>query len=484
MAKPDILMFMTDQHTPYYSGWYGNNVDTPNLDQLVENGTAFDEAYTVCPLCVPSRAAMLTAKRPAETGIFTLSDAIPDMTPTFLHHLVKEGYETVLVGRMHFVGADQRHGFTKRIFPDCTTITWNRQDMTNQRGVYESAYGGYKNTNVVGGGKSSSSYYDLRVIETALDYLSMPHEKPQFICVSIYSPHHPYVGPAELFEKYRVKVRLPESFEDEMAADTWKNQKRNHVSPELALDIQAAYCAMVEEMDFRMGMVHSAFQEYCRTLNHDHLFIYTSDHGDNIGDHRTLGKNNFFEKSAKIPMIFSGTGVEKNVRIKDAVSIMDLGPTVLEYIGAEPMHQVDGVSVCSSLQNKPFNEHAVYGEYINNYDKDEKYCFMLKEKQYKYLCFSAEDTELLYDTIKDPEERHNLIDELPETAQHMRRLAGEYRKDEQAVRVDLYHKQNYQLWKAYESATGVPYMDALFSEEVPQEYLSSPEILSSYCTKL
>ncbi len=109
---------------------------------------------------------------------------------------------------------------------------------------------------------------------------------------------------------------------------------------------------------------------------------------------------------------------------------------------------------------------------------------MLKEKQYKYLCFSAEDTELLYDTVNDPEERHNLIYRQPEIAEHMRILAGRYRKDEQAIRMDQYHKQNYQLWKAYESAAGVPYMDALFSEEVPQDYLDLPEILSSHCTKL
>ena len=117
MKQPDILIFMTDQHTPYYSGWYGNNVDTPNLDALVQEGTAFDEAYTSCPLCVPSRVSMLSGKRPANTGVFTLTDALPDMTPTFLHHLVLQGYETVLVGRMHFIGFDQRHGFTKRIAP-------------------------------------------------------------------------------------------------------------------------------------------------------------------------------------------------------------------------------------------------------------------------------------------------------------------------------------------------------------------------------
>ncbi len=109
---------------------------------------------------------------------------------------------------------------------------------------------------------------------------------------------------------------------------------------------------------------------------------------------------------------------------------------------------------------------------------------MLKEKQFKYICFSAEETELLYDTVQDPEERHNLIRELPDLAEHMRAFASKQRRDEQAIRIDRYHKHNYQLWKAYEAAAGIPYRDALFEEEVPREYLELPEILSSHCTKL
>ena len=115
MKQMDVLFFMSDQHTPYYSGFEGHNVDTPVMDQLCAEGTRFAQAYSTCPLCVPARLAMLSGLRPAKTGIFTLDDALPDLTPTFLHCLVAQGYETVLVGRMHFLGRDQRHGFTKRI---------------------------------------------------------------------------------------------------------------------------------------------------------------------------------------------------------------------------------------------------------------------------------------------------------------------------------------------------------------------------------
>ncbi|MBR0230282.1 MAG: sulfatase-like hydrolase/transferase, partial [Erysipelotrichaceae bacterium] len=324
MKKPDILMFMSDQHTPYYSGYYGHNVDTPNIDQLALDGTRFDEAYTACPICVPSLVAMLSAMRPSKTGVFGLDDALSDMTPTFLNYLVKEGYETVLVGRMHYVGHDQRHGFTKRIAPDCTTITWNRpEQLKESRGVYHQTFSGGFPT-VVGGGESPAEYYDKLVIEKALEYLSHDYGKPQFIVVSIYAPHHPYVGPVDLYRKYQQRVKLPESYYDPVEVAGWKLFQKN-LPKALHLDIAAAYSAMIEEMDERMGRVRKAFDEFCARNNSKKLFIYVSDHGDMMGDRGSYNKQTFYEKSVKIPLIFAGDGVERNNVINDAVNIMDLG---------------------------------------------------------------------------------------------------------------------------------------------------------------
>lgn len=92
----DILIFMSDQHSPCYSGWLGGNVDTPNLDALAADGVRFDNAYTACPLCVPARMAMMSGQRAGRTGIFTNFDSFPNTQPSILHPLVAAGYETVL----------------------------------------------------------------------------------------------------------------------------------------------------------------------------------------------------------------------------------------------------------------------------------------------------------------------------------------------------------------------------------------------------
>lgn len=124
--SPDILLFISDQHAPQYQAGGQMPVDTPNLAALREQGTAFDAAYTPCPLCVPARMAMLSGLSPYHTAIFTNNDTLPQTTPTFLHAMAAAGYETVLVGRMHFIGPDQRHGFTRRVAPDFTNSGWVR----------------------------------------------------------------------------------------------------------------------------------------------------------------------------------------------------------------------------------------------------------------------------------------------------------------------------------------------------------------------
>ena len=89
--SPDILLFISDQHAPQYQAGGQMPVDTPNLAALREQGTAFDAAYTPCPLCVPARMAMLSGLAPHHTGIFTNNDTLPQTTPTFLHAMAAAG---------------------------------------------------------------------------------------------------------------------------------------------------------------------------------------------------------------------------------------------------------------------------------------------------------------------------------------------------------------------------------------------------------
>lgn len=141
---------------------------------------------------------MLSGLCPAKTGIFTLDDALPDMPPTFLRYLVEQGYETVLIGRMHFVGADQRHGFTTRIAGDMAPTSWNapRKQIKEDCGVHTRCFGEPFCTAVVGGGESSTQYYDSYVLDAALNYLSGEPRKAPFNPEPCLWPRLSWVVPA------------------------------------------------------------------------------------------------------------------------------------------------------------------------------------------------------------------------------------------------------------------------------------------------
>lgn len=469
MEKPDILIFMSDQHTPYYSGFYGGNVDTPNLDSLCRQGVQFTEAYTVCPLCVPARMSMLSVRRPSTTGVFTNLDTLPDMTPTFLHNLVEMGYETVLAGRMHFIGNDQRHGFMRRIGKEITPVTWNRPtaEIMKERGAYINGFNEWNCLSVIGGGESPVNEYDNMVITETLQYLAKPHHKPQFIIVSLYAPHFPYVGPKELYEKYRAKVKLPTSFYDTVDNEALKMHVMSEADEETALGVLAAYCAAIENIDTKVGIIREAFDRFTKERSTQKIFCYISDHGDQCGDRKMFGKSTFYEKSIKIPMIFTGDNISMGLNVNTPVSIMDIGPTILELAGCKPMDCVDGFSVAAALSGEKVELHTVYAEFLDKLDQDYHYSFMVKDGKFKYIKYS-DGSEMLFDTDVDPDERFNLIEKNLETVNSLRKAAMEKAMPIESIWLQHRHDRAAQLFKIFEQSIGVTDGDERWKDNPPK----------------
>lgn len=467
----DILIFMSDQHTPYYSGFYGGGlVDTPNLNRLGQEGVIFDQCYTASPLCGPARMSFLSGKRPARTGIFHKS-ILPDTTPTFLHCLVEQGYETVLVGRMHFVGPDQYHGFTKHLAADMTPVTWNymyaREDMRKERGVYAKTdtFSGRGAASIAGGGTSPVLEFDRFVADVALDYLSRPHDKPQLICVSIYGPHFPYVAPKELYLKYRDRVKLPVTFKDDVHCEVLKHYQVP-ADEEMALACQAAYCGMVEHMDGLFGEVWEAFEKFCEARHTKHAVFYLSDHGDQCGDRHIFGKETFYERSAKIPWIAAGDGIRGGLRVGTPVNIMDIGPTILDYTEAASLDEVDGISVLDALSGGQVPQHPVYSEFMERtdgkfifgpYDPSAPFShgFMFRYGDYKYITYEGyEDQDMLFNVRKDPEERCNLAQSESEILAKLWCLSKDIIQHETAVQNFRREDRVSELMSKYEWAKG------------------------------
>ena len=429
--KKDILLYMSDQHSYELQGYAGNTVvRTPMLNRLAETGTVMTNAMTSCPLCVPARASMISGLLPSNNGVLFNFNSINSDMATFLHSLTVSGYETVLCGRMHFVGPDQRHGYAKRIAGDRTPVFPNPVPNETGRSGGEKITGFDENSSVyyIGGGDSPVLAYDRYVVEKALEYLKEDHEKPQFLTVGAYGPHFPYVAPKELYDYYYDRVSL-DGAEDFGPDHPALNGKMKETDPEVVRAARAAYYGLVETTDKNIAAVYNAFQDYLHRTGHEGIFIYVSDHGDMNGNRGYFGKQVFYEPSVHIPFIVQGDGIPAGKRIESPVSLMDIGPTVCALAGAEILPG-DGKGRLSQMSGDGGGgERMVVSEqytYLNN--GDTSLGRMIRFRQWKFITYSGFDgSDILYDLEHDLQERKNVIDQYPAIAAVLRQKAREYK---------------------------------------------------------
>lgn len=463
MEKPDILIFMSDQHGADYSGWGSVSVDTPELNQLRGEGTSFEEAYTPCPICVPARMSVMSSLLPSRTGIYSNQDTLSDTVPCFTHALVAEGYDTVLAGRMHFIGANQRHGFTKRIAPDITPVSWQRpfQKIKEERGVLMAAFADWGATEVVGAGESPVEHYDRMVIDAVLDYLKEEHDKPQFILVGTYGPHFPYITNEKLYRKYYERVTIPRGFDRrEIPNYLLKNEvlagrmKEEHVTEEVVRGCLAAYCGQIEIMDGQIGEVKREFQRYAKRNGHKAVMGYVSDHGDCVGENRLFGKRNYSDKASKVPMIFAGDGIPAGHCVTSPVSLMDLGPTVCSMAGTS-FEIGDGKSLVGRMQGE-VDDGMVVSQMVDETNRGFVGSIMLRYGDYKFIHYHTEIPQsILFDRKEDPEEICDIAQKQQELTAWFEEKAAEIVDYEVMEQQAKEHKRNALWFQAYERSAGL-----------------------------
>lgn len=432
MSKPDILFYLSDQHHGLYGGFAGHPVvRTPNMDAIAASGAVFESAYTPCPLCVPARAALLSGKLPSKTGGFSNGYILPSGQATFLHALAEAGYETVLCGRMHFLGPDQRHGFTKRIFGDMCSLYGKRISDP----VFGHAYGADGSLNVCGGGNSPVLDYDRAVVREALEYLARDHDKPQCVIVGTYGPHSPYVAPPDLFESYLDKVNLPLSWNPDQpdpnplwdehrqrtrrAAHTGKEEP---VTEAVVRGVRAAYFGMITEQDRLLGEVRAAWRSYLDRTQREGVWVYASDHGDTCGEHGIFGKETLCEGAVRVPLLFEGVGVPVAARFSAPVSLLDIGPTLCDVAGGTAPHGQDGISLWPTLaEGIEGADRAVYSDWMEHMkDPDPIPARMVRKGSWKLIRHERTDVaDQLFEITSDPEELINCIHSHPDVYANM-----------------------------------------------------------------
>ncbi|HEY2935406.1 MAG TPA: choline-sulfatase [Gaiellaceae bacterium] len=336
-ARPDILLVLADQLSASALPAYGNRVvQAPRLERLGEEGIVFERALCASPLCVPSRAALMTGLLPSQTGAIDNAGELPAGFATFAHRLRLLGYRTVLAGKMHFIGADQLHGFEERPMTDVYPAgfdwipDWDLAD--DERLPW------YHNlSSVLRAGPVRSTLqleYDAEVVECALAALEDPDPRPLLLVVSFTHPHDPYEVPVEYWSRYEgVEVDAPAS--PEPCDDPVTRRLRSMVgsapvSADQTLAARRGYYGAISLVDDHLGTILDAAPE-------NTVVVFTSDHGDMLGERGLWYKMAPFEPSIRVPLIVHGLG---SGRVAQPVSLLDLAPTLVA-LGGGSMEGVD-----------------------------------------------------------------------------------------------------------------------------------------------
>lgn len=418
MDRPNFLVMMSDQHNPHVAGYAGDPVvRTPHLDRLAAAGTHFTGAYCPGPLCVPSRMAFMTGQYPLDLGIWTNSAILPSTTPTFAHTLSAGGYETVLCGRMHFVGPDQNHGFRQRLVGDVSGAMTAMpvpgemfEGVWSKRGCGQDA--GSLLDDAVGPGRATYEIYDEAVVERAVTLLGEwdrhPPDRPFCLVVGLLLPHNPYVCSRELYEEYM--DRLPattapaaEAAEHPAVRSLKRHRGIDRITPEMARRARAAYYGLVTALDHSIGRLTEALAR-TRFASSTHV-IYTSDHGELCGEHGLWWKDSFYEGSVRVPLLWSGPELRACGTADDrVVSLCDLSVTLGDFAGAPALPAARGRSLRLALLGEAETTAAPGIAFAETCALGERPARMIRQGPWKLCAYHGYDQVQLFNLDQDPGE--------------------------------------------------------------------------------
>ena len=419
--RPNVLVVMVDQLTPGLLGCYGNAAArAPHIDRLAREGVVFDAAYTNSPLCTPARYCLMTGQMPSATRGYDNAAYLPSTVPTLAHYARARGYRTVLSGKMHFVGPDQLHGFEERRTTDIYPADFGWTPDWRKPG--ERIDWWYHNMDSVTGAGvaevTNQLLFDDEVGHQSLralhDLARAGDERPWLMVASFTHPHDPYVTRKRYWDRYEgVEIPMPVVAASEVEADPHTLRlraacamERANMTGEDVRRARRAYLGNISYVDDWTGALVDAVREL--QLADDTVIVLLADHGDMLGERGLWYKMNFFEGSARVPLIVHSPSRFGARRVGAPVSLVDVLPTLLELAGGSPAEAVEplaGRSLLPLCQGQDDAERAVHGEYTA-----EGACapiVMIRRGRLKFVHCPA-DPDQLYDLASDPHERVNL----------------------------------------------------------------------------
>jgi len=421
-GRPNILVIMSDEHNASVLGCYGNNiVRTPNMDRLAQRGVTFESCYCNSPLCVPSRLSFTSGKYASRVGAWNNNCWLPAADyPSLPRVMNAAGYESILCGKMHY-DETRRYGFTE--IGNMNTSQKKGKGSRRKADDLEPKPGlSNRFDEFHTADDSRIMTHDRKVTAGTMDFLKnrKASDKPFFMLAGYIAPHFPLIVPEKYWRQYRGKIPMPKIPEGHL-----ESQPRNYKHLRIGFNVEGVpedivrkgrelYYGLTQWVDEEIGKVLDCLGD--SEVADNTVVIYTTDHGENMGEHGLWWKNCLYEHAGRVPLIVSWPARWKGgQRRTQACSLVDVVRTIAELGGADVPGDWNGDSMLRWLDEPGFEwkDLAVSEYYAHNIASGYA---MIRMGRYKYVYHTPADAghaaeRELYDLKSDPGEFNNLAGE-------------------------------------------------------------------------
>ena len=444
--QPNLVFIMPDQLRADFLSSYGAAfVATPHIDSLADQGVRYPRAYSPSPLCGPARALLLTGRNAIANGVLNNEVFLrPDLGESGIHTwselLVRAGYATAAIGKMHFYPWDLALGFQHRVI--CEDKRWlqieDDYDHHLRQHGYHKMHGNEHEDYLENRGAFVHQVplehsWDRFVGDEACRYIrDHQSDAPFAMMVGFPGPHCPYDPSAEYLDTIDEEA-VPEAIPD---AGLTPQLRQNSIATnkgdwngvdytEFTLGhkrkIRAHYAALVKQIDDEVGAILQTLRASGRW--DDTVVIFCSDHGDHLGDHDLIGKGDFYEASIKVPLLVRLPWAQGSVTCPQLTSIGAITPSLLAlagcqvpaYMDAQPLPELGFATPPAQPPRSTLPQERIFGFLSGgcmNFDGTWK------------LVRYAGGAQLLFNLAEDPGEQINRLAD-PACAGVARRLDAE-----------------------------------------------------------
>ncbi len=415
---PNILLITCDQLRFDYIKSYGADfMQTPHIDALADDGCLFENCYSLNPVCIPARYNILTGLTARHHGFDDnyfgdMAKNVPYYLPTFPQILSDGGYETIAIGKLHFQPERRLSGFD--FFYNMNEIAHTRESDDYHMFLKENGYGHIDSPHGVRTClymQPQQSLLPLNlhgscyVADKAIEYFNtVRNRKPFMMWASFIHPHPPLNVPQGWEDMYKDKIPEPVKSKTPLSTLAKENIALGCLEDADTLKrTRELYASCISFVDHNIGRMIETLKQL--DMYDNTVILFTSDHGEMLGDLGTFQKFLAYDASAKVPMILKPSKeMHVNKRESAFVDLNDILPTFLDIAKLKypDKYELYGESLLQLEGTK--NRLYQYAEFQKN---NKRWC-MIRDKQYKYIYYYGDDDQL-FDMINDPSETINLL---------------------------------------------------------------------------